>query len=442
MTFLFKKLRFSLRFLTAVWKLHKRLLLIAFIIGVLSFFFIPKLLFLILRPNEQKIGLVGRFTTDDLPFLVQNKLSRGLTKISDNGEVEPDLAESWEILNGGRQYIFNLKDNLYWQDGQPIIASDINYHFNDVTMAPINNKQLRFDLKEPYSPFPAIVSRPVFTKNLIGAGDYRIRNTNLNGHYLEKLTLTNTKDKNAPQLTYRFYPTETAGRTAFKLGEIDQIYELSLLGDLEKWHNFKSEPVIKYNRFVAIFLNNQFSPLDNKSIRQALAYAVQKRWQPRALSSINPQNWAYNSTVKPYPYDLVNAQQLLKKGDTTAFTEIELSTIPSLLDVAEQIKKDWSLLGIETKIKVISSLDPNYQALLAVEETPIDPDQYILWHSTQETNISHYKSPKVDKLLEDGRKILNLEERKQIYQDFQRFLIEDSPVIFLYHPTLYTITRI
>ena len=78
---------------------------------------------------------------------------------------------------------------------------------------------------------------------------------------------------------------------------------------------------------------------------------------------------------------------------------------------------------------------------MASQEIPADPDQYTLWHSTQSTNITGYNSPKIDKLLEDGRKISDKEERKAIYLDFQRFLVEDTPAAFLFHPTVYTIIR-
>jgi peptide/nickel transport system substrate-binding protein len=98
-------------------------------------------------------------------------------------------------------------------------------------------------------------------------------------------------------------------------------------------------------------------------------------------------------------------------------------------------------LGIEVKIKIINSLGESFDALLVAQEIPPDPDQYSLWHSTQASNISHYKSPKLDKLLEDGRKTLDKEKRKEIYADFQRFLVEDTPAIFLFHPTLYTVSR-
>ncbi len=110
--------------------------------------------------------------------------------------------------------------------------------------------------------------------------------------------------------------------------------------------------------------------------------------------------------------------------------------------LAETIAKDWeNVLDVDVDVKIINSIEPDFQAILIAQEIPLDPDQHALWHSTQETNISHYQDLKIDKLLEDGRIISDLKKRKEIYQDFQKFLVEDTPAIFLSHPTTYTITR-
>jgi ABC-type transport system substrate-binding protein len=119
-----------------------------------------------------------------------------------------------------------------------------------------------------------------------------------------------------------------------------------------------------------------------------------------------------------------------------------LTTTPILLDVAEKIAQDWREIGVTTSVQVASTIPPDYQAFLAIYDIPNDPDQYATWHSSQTaTNISHYANPRIDKLLEEGRLELDKEKRREIYLDFQRFLLEDAPAIFLYHPITYTITR-
>ncbi len=96
---------------------------------------------------------------------------------------------------------------------------------------------------------------------------------------------------------------------------------------------------------------------------------------------------------------------------------------------------------VKVEVKIINSIESDFQAILIAQQIPLDPDQHALWHSTQDTNISRYSELKIDKLLEDGRKISDFDKRQEIYQDFQRFLVEDSPAIFLQHPVTYTIER-
>ena len=72
---------------------------------------------------------------------------------------------------------------------------------------------------------------------------------------------------------------------------------------------------------------------------------------------------------------------------------------------------------------------------------PQDPDQYVLWHSDQRNNITHYKNLRIDKLLEDGRSISDIEKRKKIYADFQKYLTDDAPASFLYFPKEYNLSK-
>ncbi|MGB9706611.1 MAG: ABC transporter substrate-binding protein [Microgenomates group bacterium] len=441
---IFKKFRFSLIFVVTFFKKHQKLLLLGFLLGVLSFLVLPRLGGKVFSKNIERIGFVGKYTYDKLPLEIQQMISEGLTSISSDGHINPQLAESWEINKEGKEYIFTLKQNIFWHDGKLVKAQDINYNFSDVTTTALDGKRVKFELKEPFSPFLSVVAQPVFKKGLIGTGEYKVAKIKRNGEIVEKLLLIPKKDKSKQKIEIKFYPTEEAARMAFKLGEVDIIREITHPGELVSWQNIKITPEVKYNRFVAVFFNTGDPKLENKSIRQALAYAIQKKWPNRALTPINPHSWAYNPNVKPYNFDLENAKKLLEKSkeNEQQLKEIELSTIPSLLEIAENIKKDWETLGILCKVKVVNTWEGSFQAILAIQEVPLDPDQYVFWHSTQQLNITKYKSPKIDKLLEEGRKTFNQEKRKEIYQDFQKSLIEDAPAAFLFHPTIYTLSRI
>jgi peptide/nickel transport system substrate-binding protein len=204
--------------------------------------------------------------------------------------------------------------------------------------------------------------------------------------------------------------------------------------------------VIHPNRYVAVFFNTEDSYLADKQFRQALTYAIpiKPEGETRSISPINSNTWAYNPQVKPYKYDLESAKRLLTsvKEEMDSFDPtIEITTTLPHLESAELIKEEWLKLGISSAVKVTSYLPEDFQVLLIAQEIPPDPDQYSLWHSTQATNITKYNSPKVDKLLEDGRQTLDKKERILIYHDFQRFLVEDVPAAFLFNHRTFTVTR-
>lgn len=439
-----KRFRFLSRLITAFLIRHKKILLAGFIAGAISVFLIPKFFKIIPeRKYTQTIGIVGRYTTSEIPDEVLNLISIGLTKVSQDGTPVPHLAESWSISEDGRQYKFVLKE-LTWQDGTPLVAKDINYNFKDVQIGEIDQKTITFILKEPFSPFPVIVSKPIFKKGLLGLGEYRVKKITNSGKYIDSILLV-TNELRSPNLNYKFYPTEESAKIALKLGEIRELKGITSKEGLESWKNIEITPKILYNRYVGIFFNTASPFLEDKTFRQALSYALEKpQGETKAYGPISPLSWAYNNDVKTYDYDLENAKKLFSKTieGKKDVIKIKISTGASLLNQAEIIKNSWEKLGLKVDIKAFTSIDEGFDVLLATQEVPEDPDQYSLWHSTQETNISNFKNLRIDKLLEDGRIEQDRTERQKIYFDFQRFLVEEEPVIFLYHPIVFDVKRI
>lgn len=426
-------IRYILRLIEAFFKKFNALILIGVVLGFTIFiiinYFVPSL-----TATTTRIGFVGRFTASSLPTEITTKISRGLTKIDSSGQVVPDLAKSWETTDSGKTWTFRMDTNARWQDGKKIKTSDVNYEFSDAKMKVLDDETIKFELESKFSAFPVIVSKPLFKKGLIGLSDWKVKRISLAGGYVQKITLV---DKKGNSFVYKFYPTEDRLKLAFKLGEVDQIKNLGNPSPFDTWKTTEVEKEISYNNFVAIFFNTEDERLKEKSVRTALNYAIDKSsyQDDRAISPISPFSWAYNPQVKEYKRDLSKAKDIKD-------LEIKLSTLPNLLNVAEKIKNNWQEAGVKVEIEVVPDIPDNYQAFLATVDIPKDPDQYSLWHSTQTgTNLSKYKNPRIDKLLEDGRVEIDQEQRKKIYIDFQRFLVEDSPAVFLYHPTFYGVVK-
>jgi len=90
------------------------------------------------------------------------------------GEIEPNLAESWQASEDGKSITFQLRPNLKWSDGEPLTVDDVVFTFNDIylneaiptstrniletsdgsypTVTKVNARQVKFSVTRPYAP--------------------------------------------------------------------------------------------------------------------------------------------------------------------------------------------------------------------------------------------------------------------------------------------------
>jgi peptide/nickel transport system substrate-binding protein len=392
-----------------------------------------------------RIGLVGEFTPNNLPLMIQGQISMGLTTLAQDGSALPGLAESWTATDSGKTFIFTLKKDVLWHNGKPVEAKDVNYNIRNVSFTPIDTHTLEVKLDNPYSPFPTLVAKPLFAAGLRGFGPYKLAGIHLNGDKVSYLRVVpvDRKDTSRKTTEYRFYRTEAAAVLGYKLGEVDTLMDMTSSYDLSSWKGTEVKEDIKYNRVVALFFNLNDKLIAEKNIRQGLAYGVPKLAGEAAVSPISKNSWAYTDKVKKYTTDPVQAKKLL--GAVVSASQsatLTLATFPSYESEAETIAKAWTDLGLPTSVRIVSSVPSDYQVLLSFQELPPDPDQYPFWHSTQiATNKTGFVNVKIDKLLEDGRQELDINKRKTIYADFQRRVVEDVPAAFLHYQTTYTVER-
>ena len=433
--------KYFIKLILAYLSKFKGIIILGIILGITIFLLINLLLPRLTQGKKEIIGITGRYRPNELPEEILYNLSKGLTKL-ENFSIEPDLAVSWESPDRGKTWIFKLRDDIYWQDGTKLTSHDITYDFSDVAIERPDDNTLIFILeKGPYSPFPTVLTKPVFKKGLLGTGEWNVKKLSVINTYVQELVLTKDKDI----LYYKFFPTIDRTKLAYKLGKIDQIADVLDPSPFDTWNNSVISSYYDDSQVVTLFFNTQDGFLSEKSLRQALLYAIDKNAiGERAESSINPNSCAYNPQLKPYDYDAVRAKEMIDElpDEIKDSLEIKLVSTPTLLSVAEKISSDWEAIGVKSQILVSSILPTEFQAFLTIFDIPNDPDQYPMWHSTQtQTNLSKYVNQRTDKLLEDGRVELDLEERRKIYLDFQRFLVEDAPAAFLYYPEYYNIKR-
>ena len=132
----------------------------------------------------------------------------GLMKTTADGKIIPELADNYTVSTDSLTYTFTLKNNIYFQDGQPITADDILFtvqkvqdpaikspfqpNWDGVVVKKINDKQISFTLPKPYAPFLQNTTLGIIPKHIwkndndqnfiysqynfepIGSGPYRL----------------------------------------------------------------------------------------------------------------------------------------------------------------------------------------------------------------------------------------------------------------------------
>lgn len=398
--------------------------------------------------KTETIGVVGAYSLQTLPPFILQDITKGLTVIAQDGSVLPGVAREWKVDETGKQYTFFLRNDVAFSDGKSLTSNDVSYSFSNVKVTRPNKQTIVFTLKDSYSPFLVSASHPIFKKGFVGIGQYFIRDVKLNGNFVQTIILALTANPYQTKI-YQFYPSIDALKTAYMLGEVSRMVGLPDIeyknSSFDTFQNTKIKKVTDYDQLVTIFYNTTDSVPSDKRLRSALSYSLPDTFSSgeKARSPISLKSWAYAQNFA-LEQDIDQAKILLEAYETgtkSANLRFELKTLPKYKDTAEEVAKAWEAIGVKTDIVVVESVPTTFQAFLGNFFLPKDPDQYTLWHSAQANNITRYDSKRIDKLLEDGRKITDRDERKKIYADFQKYLLADSPASFLYFPYAYEVSR-
>lgn len=66
-------------------------------------------------------------STDSTSFDVISNIMIGLTQYTPQLTCAPGVAQKWDVLDGGRRYVFHLNPKATWSDGKPVVAGDFEY---------------------------------------------------------------------------------------------------------------------------------------------------------------------------------------------------------------------------------------------------------------------------------------------------------------------------
>jgi len=265
---------------------------------------------------------------DAFSFDVLRDLYEGLTTSSPSGEVLPAAAESWSVEDSGTRYVFKLRRDARWSNGDPVLARNFVTALRravdpatasggadllrSIVNAPailkgelpvdalgvraVDDYQLEITLSQPVPYFPDIltntVASPVHDSSLAQAGGFSKAGAVIsNGPYTlaevvpgASLRLTRNRFYRASkavtfdEVRYELVPDENAEFTRFRAGDLDVTNNVPE----QRFEELKGDPHsgLQHRAALATFFfsfNTDRGPLSRKSaLREALSLAIDR----------------------------------------------------------------------------------------------------------------------------------------------------------------------
>ncbi|MCX7856934.1 MAG: ABC transporter substrate-binding protein [Deltaproteobacteria bacterium] len=439
--------------------------------------------------DSEPVRINPLFLTDLNSHMVSNLIYRGLTTIDKSGRVIPEMADSWEIKNGGREIIFKLKANIYWHDGQKFSSEDVVFTYKVLTspkvpspkkgsLGPIREikaidpKTVVVIYNEPYGSALESWTLGILPRHLgesgiefsldnkpIGTGPYKLVSWSRGQHMvLEAFQKFYSKIPNIDKVVLKFIADPATRYLELRTGKIDAA-ELPLSFDMEKTKKNLNEYRVESFRYTCLGFNLSNPLFASEKFRQAIAYAINKEeiinvalfGKGRISLGPYPRNvWYYNDNIQPIPYNPQIAKNILRslQVNNLRFSVSVNAENREAQRTAQLIQEHLKRVGINMEIRLFDwqtlrhriMEEKDFDSVILSRAYLWDPDIYDLWHSSKAIkggwNLFSFKDEKVDSLLEEGRKTTDLFMRSKIYKEVQKLLYEKQACVFLYETPL------
>jgi len=447
-------------------------------------------------------------------LIVIEQLFSGLVELSPEMGVVPDVARSWEVLDGGRKYIFHLRDDVRWSDGAQVTAGDFEYackrrlapasapllanilydirgarayHQGEVADADsvgvwaVDEATLVVELEGPTGYFldllPLMYPLPRHVVQAHGASWTDLNNIVTNGPF--RLAAWEQGESMVLERNPAYH-----GRYAGNLQRVEcsllsgqpgrelQMYEdndLDILGFFSP-----AEMDLARQRHAGEYLSGPWlatwyigfdvtrPPFDNRLVRRAFTLATDRA----TLADVILRGLAFPTTGGFVPpgipghspgiglrYDPEQARRLLGEAGYQGglgFPTVEAlaADVPAWASTTEYLQAQWlENLGVEISWKPMAWRDfldtlsretPHTWAMGWSADYP-DPDSFL--RASEWRVTGGWQNEVYDALVEGARRVMDQAERMKIYQQAERTLMEEVPVLPLHYGRFHLLVK-
>src|SRR5712675_594159 len=418
-----------------------------------------------------------------------------LFDIDEKLNIVPQLALSHETSADGKEMTIKLRPGVKFHDGEPFDAEAAKFSLDRHLTLPTSFRKpelaaldhvdvvdpltIKLVLKTPYSPLIAqltdragmMVSPKAakaegdkFGLKPVCAGPYKfVERVQQDRIVFEKFADYWNKDNVfIDKVVFLPIVDATVRLANLKSGGLDLIERVLAtdIKDVRADGRLKLSTALELGYFgltINIANDKNKGPLSqSEKVRQALDLSIDRE----AINQVvfNGEFTPGNQWVSPeHPYyqkafpipkrDIAKAKALLKEAGVTAPVSVDLMAPKGAENeaVAQVIQSMAAEAGFDLKIRLIEFATSfkqaqagEFQAFLIGWSGRIDPDgnSYIFLHTNAPQNDGKYSSPEADKALEDARLVTDPAQRKAIYEKLTKVVLNDEPLIYLYHRKL------
>jgi ABC-type transport system substrate-binding protein len=407
---------------------------------------------------------------------------RGLASYGTDGQLHPELAESWSREND-LTWIFRLRDARF-QNGEPVTAADVKWTLEQVAsekstahlrteirnierIETPDDRTVRLVTKVPLVTLPnwmasyhlPIISRQSSGRDFIGAGPFVLKSQE-RGSSLELEAFEGFYKPGLPKLKairVVAYADENLRVAALQSGDVDLI-------EYVPWQSMgaiSDNPELKLDAvdgpFMYLVFNGSKPPFNDARVRRAVAHAIRRedlvkaaffgRGSPMAHLPISEDSAYYNPEFKDgWNYDPGLSKKLLAEaGLANGFSCNFLSTAQYGMhkDSAEVVQQHLAAIGIQATLNLpdwatrvaIGNRGQYDLAMMGTAADSNDPDglSNILDGSLSAAYVRSHglRTPRISELFSAGRAEFDEAKRKAIYRELEKVAIEEAPLVGL-----------
>ena len=399
-----------------------------------------------------------------------------------NFEIIPGLAKAWTQVDPVT-WEFDLVDNAVFHNGEPFTSADVAFTFerlfdpevgapNAVFFGAVDQVEtdgdykVRITLQHPWGSFLAdlaaaleIVNEKAITSmdprlEPVGTGPYRFVEWVKDDH----ITLERWDQYFAPDMPYldrvifKAIADDTVRLTGLQTGELQWAMQIPLQmvpEMMESGGDIKATLGAPYLPDM-IYLNSSKPPFDDKRVRQAIAWSVNRDEIVKvaffgqaiaATEAINPDNPLYsgvNIWADGPDYDRAKALLAEAGMENLTFSFDGQPQVPTQVKSAQVLQQQLERAGITMNIQNYESgewitrlLSKEYEATISYWSATLDPAHFYRpgFHSQSPWNISGYGTPEMDAAIDAFTDEVDPEKRKAAYAAMVTLAQEEAPII-------------